>query len=368
MARSRMIKPEFWTDEKSGMLNAFEKCLFIGMWNYADDEGLIKANPLYLKASVFPYDSEISVDDIQKALEKFQELDLVFLYIKNTQHFAWIIKFRVHQRIDKPQKPHNPPPKIDDRFRLAVFKRDSFICHICGGFTDLDACDITPPRVTHEPNFPSIDHLKPKAQGGTNYPSNLKCACISCNKGKRDRKDDSVNTLEDVKSIHGTFTDHSKNTPDETETETETETEVKLTPPPPPQGGKKDSPPPPNENGNGKIPFKEIVDDLNAVSGKNFIHSAAATQRLIKARWNQGYGFEDFQKVHRIKCAKWLHDPKFNDYIRPQTLYSTKFEAYVNERPPGLSARGVVSEKTERSIQNIQSWLEEEDAGQTIIQ
>lgn len=133
MARSRMIKPEFWTDEKSGMLESFEKCLFLGMLNFADDEGLIKANPMYLKASIFPYDSKITPEKIGKALEKLQDLGMIFLYTKNNQHFAWIIKFRVHQRVDKPQKPKNPAPTLRDaKYHKAIFTRDSFRSHKCG--------------------------------------------------------------------------------------------------------------------------------------------------------------------------------------------------------------------------------------------
>ena len=243
MARSRMIKPEFWTDEKSGMLSAAEKCLFLGMLNFSDDEGLIKANPLYLKASIFPYDQDITPEFIKNALGKLQDLELIFLYTKNNQHFAWIIKFRIHQRVDKPQKPQNPSPRIDDRFRLAIFKRDGFVCHVCGRYTDLDACDVSPPRVTHDHNYPSVDHVIPKSKGGTDYPSNLKCACISCNKGKKDKTDDLVDTIEQTVSITRTFQEHSKNTLDETETETEEKEKLRETETEEHARGKKAKPP-----------------------------------------------------------------------------------------------------------------------------
>jgi 5-methylcytosine-specific restriction endonuclease McrA len=195
MARNRMIKPEFWTDEKSGMFTPFQKCLFLGMLNFSDDEGLIKANPIYLKASVFPYDYEIALDDVKNALALFQEQDMVFLYSHNHQDFAWIIKFKIHQRVDKPQKPQNPAPSIQNgKYKDAIYKRDNYICHICGEFVDLND------KLNNcGSKFPSIDHVVPKSKGGSDYPSNLKTCCISCNKSKG------------YKIIPGTFQDHSGN-------------------------------------------------------------------------------------------------------------------------------------------------------------
>ncbi|MCY7572341.1 phage replisome organizer N-terminal domain-containing protein [Bacillus pumilus] len=80
-----------------------------------------------------------------------------------------------------------------------------------------------------------------------------------------------------------------------------------------------------------EIPFKLIVDLLNKVTGKSFRHSSAATQRLIKARWNDGFRFEDFKTVILTKTNQWLKDDKMNKYLQPTTLFGTKFEGYLNE-------------------------------------
>ncbi len=198
MPRNRMIKPEFWSDEKTGLLKPVEKCLFISMWNFADDEGLIKANPLYLQSVSFPYDKTIKTKTISDCLEKLKSEDLVFLYSKNHQSYAWIIKFRIHQRIDKPQKPQNPAPSIQNNdYHKAIFQRDGFICHICGEYTDIMQ-DLN--KVGS--HFPSIDHVKPKKNGGSDYPSNLKTACISCNKSKGCK-------------VPITFQEHSENGPEQ---------------------------------------------------------------------------------------------------------------------------------------------------------
>jgi hypothetical protein len=54
--------------------------------------------------------------------------------------------------------------------RFDVFKRDDFTCAYCGR---------RPPEVTLE-----VDHIIPRAEGGTNDPENLTTACWDCNHGK----------------------------------------------------------------------------------------------------------------------------------------------------------------------------------------
>jgi len=90
----------------------------------------------------------------------------------------------------------------------------------------------------------------------------------------------------------------------------------------------KSSPKQPQKN---QIPYADIVTYLNDKTGKNFQAKSNDTQRLIRARWNAGYRLSDFKQVIDIKCQKWLSDEKMVDFLRPQTLFGTKFESYLNE-------------------------------------
>lgn len=81
------------------------------------------------------------------------------------------------------------------------------------------------------------------------------------------------------------------------------------------------------------IPYSEIVSYLNEKAGKNYRTSTKKTQTLIKARWNEGFRLDDFKKVIDTKVSQWKHDPKMNTYLRPETLFGTKFEGYLNEKP-----------------------------------
>ena len=50
-----------------------------------------------------------------------------------------------------------------------------------------------------------------------------------------------------------------------------------------------------------RTPYKEIVDYMNQVCGTHYKHTTKATQRLIKARWKEGFTLEDFKKVINLK-------------------------------------------------------------------
>lgn len=100
MARIRSIKPDFWDDEKIGSLSRDARLLFIGLWNHADDEGRMRANARYVKSKVFPYDDDVDTGGL---LAEIACLRLIRLYKIGGQEYLWIVNFKKHQRIDKPQ-------------------------------------------------------------------------------------------------------------------------------------------------------------------------------------------------------------------------------------------------------------------------
>lgn len=81
------------------------------------------------------------------------------------------------------------------------------------------------------------------------------------------------------------------------------------------------------------IPFSEIVHALNDAAGTRYRASSAKTRRLIHARWAEGYRLPDFLAVIDTMAAEWKGDPKMAKYLRPSTLFSPKFEDYVNRSP-----------------------------------
>lgn len=77
--------------------------------------------------------------------------------------------------------------------------------------------------------------------------------------------------------------------------------------------------------------IKEIVDYLNYICGTNYKSTTKATTESIKARLKEGFTVDDFKTVIDKKFNEWGNDPKMVQYLRPQTLFGSKFEGYLNQ-------------------------------------
>lgn len=80
-------------------------------------------------------------------------------------------------------------------------------------------------------------------------------------------------------------------------------------------------------------PFNEIIEYLNAKCGTKFRADTETTRKLIRARFKEGYTLDDFKKVIDGRAEAWKGDAKMSEYLRPSTLFGTKFESYLNAKP-----------------------------------
>lgn len=78
--------------------------------------------------------------------------------------------------------------------------------------------------------------------------------------------------------------------------------------------------------------YRDIVSYLNEKTGKGYKYTSKATRNLIDARVKEGFKLEDFKKVIDTKAGSWKNDKKMSQYLRPNTLFGTKFESYLNEK------------------------------------
>lgn len=104
MARNRMIKVDFWSDEKTGTLSTEEQILFIGLWNYADDIGVSRGNNLFLKGNIFPYNNKVTIKKIEELKVRLIEKGLIIEAKFNKESFILVKNFTKHQTINKPSK------------------------------------------------------------------------------------------------------------------------------------------------------------------------------------------------------------------------------------------------------------------------
>lgn len=79
------------------------------------------------------------------------------------------------------------------------------------------------------------------------------------------------------------------------------------------------------------LPYKNIINHLNEQADKKYKHTTNKTQGLIKARFNEGFTEDDFLKVIDNMVTEWKGSEKMEMYLRPETLFGTKFESYLNK-------------------------------------
>ncbi len=109
MARKRMIDPGFWSDEKIIELSFMERLLFIGYWNFADDNGVHVYSLKSLKAEIFPAD-DLPLSTINNLLNGLIEKHLLLSY--HNEEYLFCPMWAKHQTINKPQTSSNPLPPI----------------------------------------------------------------------------------------------------------------------------------------------------------------------------------------------------------------------------------------------------------------
>lgn len=100
-----MIDPEFWSDEGIGVWSHTARLFYIGLWNFADDEGRFKAHNQLLKSQIFPYDNKINIENLKKEVSS-----KIQWYKTGDSQYGHLRNFLKHQRIDKPQPSKLPIP------------------------------------------------------------------------------------------------------------------------------------------------------------------------------------------------------------------------------------------------------------------
>jgi uncharacterized phage protein (TIGR02220 family) len=77
--------------------------------------------------------------------------------------------------------------------------------------------------------------------------------------------------------------------------------------------------------------YASVIKLLNLKTGKHFSETPTVSGKYLMTRIAEGKTIEQFQHVINVKAAAWLKDPKMNAYLRPETLFGSKMESYLNE-------------------------------------
>lgn len=123
MARKRMIDPNIWQSEDFSKLDFFSKLVFIGLFSLADDEGRGRANPTYLKSSIFPYDEVVRTTDVEKSLSQISANMSIVFYEHNESKYYELLNWNKWQKIDRPSP--SKIPEYDENAMKTIFDNNS---------------------------------------------------------------------------------------------------------------------------------------------------------------------------------------------------------------------------------------------------
>jgi hypothetical protein len=104
--RIRSIKPEFWQDERLATVSLSARLLFVGLWNLADDFGVLRGNPRLIRGQLFPYDAI----DVEPLLAELERARRIVRYRPDGEDLVLIRNFTKHQKLDRRIKSRPPLP------------------------------------------------------------------------------------------------------------------------------------------------------------------------------------------------------------------------------------------------------------------
>jgi len=107
-----MIKPEFWDDEKLSAVSRDARLVYIGLWNFSDDYGVVKGSASWILTRLFPYELSL-LDDIKSWLQELENIKRLLPFQNANEKYYFMPKFLEHQKINRPSQQRNPEPPDD---------------------------------------------------------------------------------------------------------------------------------------------------------------------------------------------------------------------------------------------------------------
>ena len=98
---------------------------------------------------------------------------------------------------------------------------------------------------------------------------------------------------------------------------------------------------------------EDIVTFLNSVTGSNYRSTTDKTRKLIAARLAEGFTVDDFKAVITKKAKEW-QGTDMAQYLRPETLFGTKFEGYLNQPEVKNNRRSPLSRAEQERQEGIE--------------
>lgn len=104
--------------------------------------------------------------------------------------------------------------------------------------------------------------------------------------------------------------------------------------------------------------IKYIVEYLNFKAGTRYRYQTESTKKHISARLKEGFTIDDFKTVIDKKVSEWKKT-KMEQYLRPETLFGSKFEGYLNQK---------INTNEKNSISSLPEWYANQDIVQPNVE
>lgn len=110
MARSRTIRPSFFTSFTLAKVSRDARLFFTGLWIEADDEGRVIDSPKRLSGAIFPHDEDVTPVIVDGWLHELEGIEAIERYEVEGGRYLHIREFVKHQKPPHPTPSQLPPP------------------------------------------------------------------------------------------------------------------------------------------------------------------------------------------------------------------------------------------------------------------
>lgn len=293
MARARTIKPSFFKNDDLVEIDPLGRLLFIGLWTIADREGRLEDRPKKIKMEILPADS----CDVDAFLAALQDAGFITRYEVDGKRYIQINNFSKHQN------PH--PRETGSEIPPIPAQNDAEEAQSREIPQQSNAEEV----VCHEEDMPNHGKDMPRTCLGNAKDTPSREKALPSNAIPSFTSIPSISSFPSFPSCHSDTTEVVVTSLPDKETEEEEKSIL---------SGKPDV-------------VHEIVDYLNGRTGAAYRAASKKTRTLINARLKEGFSREDFFSVIDKKAEEWS-GTEFQAYLRPETLFGTKFESYLNQK------------------------------------
>jgi hypothetical protein len=109
MARSRNIKPGFFTNDVLGELPPLARLLFVGLWTVCDRDGRCEDRPKKIRAEVLPYDD----CDVEVLLGQLANAGFIDRYEADGRRVVHVVNWHKHQNPHVKEAPSTLPARCE---------------------------------------------------------------------------------------------------------------------------------------------------------------------------------------------------------------------------------------------------------------